>query len=145
VIVGATTNQLKALGMEILKEQVGIALTDDFQCVFWVDNKSQVEWVVGYNGFLGKTCNMHMVNLKGGYTPKELLRVAFDYPFNQCGMQKVFGVLNSHNEKAIKYDIKLGFKETYRIEGLHDDGGDIVYMVMDKEDCRWIKDRKHAL
>jgi len=145
VIVGATTNQLKALGMEILKEHVGIGGSEDFNCVFWVDSKNQVEWVVGYNGFLSKTCNMHMVNLKGGYTPKELLRVAFDYPFNRCGMEKVIGVVNSKNTKAMQYDLKLGFKEAHRFEGLHEDGGDIVYLVMDKKDCRWIRDRKHAL
>jgi len=145
LIVCSTNDELRGLGLEILNKEVGIAKTDDFQCVFWVDNQNQIEWVVGYNGFLGKTCHMHMVNLKGGYTPKELLKVAFDYPFNQCKLEKVVGVLNSRNEKAMMYDKKLGFKEVYRLEGLHDDDGDIVYMMMDKKDCRWIRERKHAL
>ena len=86
---------------------------------------------------------MHMVNLKGGYTPKKLLFAAFDYPFNHRGVEIIFGVVNSLNTKAMEYDQKLGgFKEAARYVGMHDDGGDLVVFEMNKADCRWIKERK---
>jgi hypothetical protein len=110
--------------------------------LFWVGEKNKIEWVIGYTAFIGKTCQMHMVNLKGGYTPKGLLFGAFDYPFNYMGVEKAIGVLNSLNTKAVEYDKKLGFAEVLRLEGMHDDGGDLIVMEMNKADCRWIKERK---
>jgi RimJ/RimL family protein N-acetyltransferase len=84
-----------------------------------------------------------MVNLKGGYTPKQLLKSAFEYPFNHCELVKVFGIVNSKNEKAMEYDQKLGFREAHRFIGVHDDGGDIVFFEMDKAVCKWIRERKN--
>jgi len=112
------------------------------QALFWVDSENKIEWVIGYTAFIGKTCQMHMVNLKGGYTPKGLLFGAFDFAFNHCGLEKVFGIVNSNNVKAMEYDQKLGFKEAVRFDGVHDDDGDLVVFQMGKADCRWIKERK---
>jgi hypothetical protein len=44
----------------------------------------------------------------------------------------------------MNYDKKLGFTEVVRLEGMHDDGGDLVVLEMNKADCRWIRERvKH--
>lgn len=143
MLCSANTVELKNLAMQILQKEIGVQPCADFQAIFWADEDRNIEWVVGYTAFIGKTCQMHMVNLKGGYTPKLLLKSAFEYPFNICDLQKVFGIVNSNNTKAMEYDQKLGFKEVYRFNGVHDDGGDIVVFEMNKSDCRWIKERKH--
>ena len=143
MLKGAQSNEAKAIAQHYLYEHAGVQPCGDFQALFWVDENDQIEWVIGYTAFIGKTCQMHMVNLKGGYTPKQLLKSAFEYPFNHCNLEKVFGIVNSKNTKAMEYDQKLGFKEAHRFAGVHDDGGDIVVFEMDKADCRWIKERKH--
>jgi len=142
MLVAANTQELKNIAIQILLNEIGVQPCGDLQALFWANKEKQIEWVIGYTAFIGKTCQMHMVNLKGGYTPKELLKAAFDYPFNQCGMEKTLGIVNSKNEKAMEYDQKLGFKEILRFAGMHDDGGDIVVFEMNKADCRWIKERK---
>jgi hypothetical protein len=142
MLVGANTPELKGIAIQILLNEIGVQPCGDLQALFWVNKEQQVEWVIGYTAFIGKTCQMHMVNLKGGYTPKELLKGAFDYPFNQCNLSKVFGIVNSKNVKAMEYDQKLGFTEAKRFDGMHEDGGDIVVFEMNKADCRWIKERK---
>jgi hypothetical protein len=142
MLVAANTQELKNIAIQILLNEIGVQPCGDLQALFWANKENQIEWVIGYTAFIGKTCQMHMVNLKGGYTPKELLKAAFDYPFNQCGIEKTFGLVNSNNEKAMEYDQKLGFKEIMRFDKLHDDGGDIVVFEMNKADCRWIKERK---
>jgi len=142
MLVAANTLELKNIAIKILLNEIGVQPCGDLQALFWANKEKQIEWVIGYTAFIGKTCQMHMVNLKGGYTPKELLKAAFDYPFNQCGMEKTLGIVNSKNEKAMEYDQKLGFKEILRFAGMHDDGGDIVVFEMNKADCRWIKERK---
>jgi len=142
MLVVANTPELKNIAIQILLNEIGVQPCGDLQALFWANKEQQIEWVIGYTAFIGKTCQMHMVNLKGGYTPKELLKAAFDYPFNQCGIEKTFGIVNSNNVKAMEYDQKLGFTEAKRFEKMHDDGGDIVVFEMNKADCRWIKERK---
>lgn len=142
MLVVANTPELRNIAINILLNEIGVQPCGDLQALFWANEDKQIEWVIGYTAFIGKTCQMHMVNLKGGYTPKELLKAAFDYPFNQCKIEKVFGIVNSKNTKAMEYDQKLGFKELMRFNEMHDDNGDIVIFGMNKADCRWIKERK---
>lgn len=144
MLQSATSNEAKAIAQRYLFEHAGVQPCADFQALFWTDADNNIEWVIGYTAFIGKTCQMHMVNLKGGYTPKGLLFGAFDYPFNFLGLEKAFGIVNSLNTKAMEYDKKLGFKEAIRFPGMHCDGGDLVVFEMNKADCRWIKERvKH--
>jgi hypothetical protein len=142
MIQSAQSYEAKQIASDILLREVGVQPCGDLQALFWVDEENKIEWVIGYTAFIGKTCQMHMVNLKGGYTPKGLLFGAFDFPFNYLGVEKAIGVLNSLNTKAVEYDKKLGFTEVVRLEGMHDDGGDLIVMEMNKADCRWIKERK---
>jgi L-amino acid N-acyltransferase YncA len=142
MIFSAQTLEAKKVASDILFNEIGVQPCADLQAIFWVNSNNQIEWVVGYTAFIGKTCQMHMVNLKGGYTPKQLLKAAFEYPFGQLGVEKAFGIVNSQNEKAMEYDKKLGFKEAVRFAGVHTDGGDLVVFEMNKADCRWIKERK---
>jgi hypothetical protein len=142
MIQSAQSYESKQIASDILLREIGVQPCGDLQALFWVDKENKIEWVIGYTAFIGKTCQMHMVNLKGGYTPKGLLFGAFDFPFNYLGVEKAIGVLNSLNTKAVEYDKKLGFTEVVRLEGMHDDGGDLIVMEMNKADCRWIKERK---
>jgi hypothetical protein len=141
MICSAQTPEARQIASDILLREVGVQPCGDLQALFWVGEQDKIEWVIGYTAFIGKTCQMHMVNLKGGYTPKQLLKASFDYPFNQLGIEKAFGIVNSTNVKAMEYDQKLGFKEAVRFAGMHDDGGDLVVFEMDKADCRWIRER----
>jgi hypothetical protein len=141
MICSAQTPEARQIASDILLREVGVQPCGDLQAIFWVNDQNQIEWVIGYTAFIGKTCQMHMVNLKGGYTPKQLLKSAFDYPFNQLGVEKAFGIVNSLNTKAMEYDQKLGFKEAVRFAGMHEDGGDLVVFEMNKSDCRWIRER----
>jgi RimJ/RimL family protein N-acetyltransferase len=141
MIFSAQTPEARQVASDILLREVGVQPCGDLQALFWVNEQNQIEWVIGYTAFIGKTCQMHVVSLKGGYTPKQVLKCVFDYPFNQCGLEKVFGIVNSLNTRAMEYDKKLGFKEAIRFAGMHADGGDLVVFEMNKSDCRWIKER----
>ena len=141
MICSAQTPDSLKMASDILFKEIGVQPSADLQAIFWVNDSNQIEWVIGYNAFIGKTCQMHMVNLKGGYTPKKLLFAAFDYPFNHRGIEKTFGIVNSQNTKAMEYDQKLGFREIIRFPQMHCDGGDLVVFEMNKADCRWIRER----
>lgn len=143
MLVVAITPEQRELAAGILLREAGVQPCADMQALLWVnDDRNQVEWVVGYTGFIGKTCQMHVVSFTRTFTPRKLLWAAFDYPFNQVGCEIVFGVVNSKNELAMRYDQHLGFKESQRFPGVHDNGGDLVLFKMEKAECRWIKERK---
>ena len=143
MLQSAQSYEAKQRAAEILLEHVGVQPCGDLQALFWVDEENKIEWVVGFTAFIGKTCQMHVVNLSGtAYLPKNFVRGAFDYPFNHCGLEKVFGLVDSNNGRAMGYDQKLGFKEAIRFAEMHDSGGDLVVFEMNKADCRWIKERK---
>lgn len=140
----ATTPEALQLAAVILLKEAYVQPCGDLKAMFWVDENNEIEWVVGYTAFIGKTCQMHVVNLADKPINRTFIFGAFDYPFNYLGIEKAFGVVNSKNTKAMKFDQKLGFNEVQRFKGMHDDGGDIVLFEMNKADCKWIRELKHA-
>ena len=145
MLVGTTTPELKELAAEILNKEIYVKPTSDLQAIFWANPETKViEWCIGFDSFIGKTCQIHVVNFQKKYTPRKLLFAVFDYAFNTAGVETLIGVVNSNNEEAMKYDQNLGFKEVCRLEGMHDDGGDLVLFQMKKQDCRFIKEKKYA-
>ena len=146
MVVGAQTPEQKQLAADILFHELGVKSTCDLQAIFWVNPETmQPDWVIGFDSFIGKTCQIHVVNRKKKYTPRALLKAVFEYPFEKIGIEILLGVVNSKNLEAMKYDQNLGFKEVNRFEGMHEDGGDIVLFAMKKEDCRFIRSNKNAL
>jgi RimJ/RimL family protein N-acetyltransferase len=144
MLQSAQSSEAKQIAANILLKEVGVQPCGDLQALFWVNEENKIEWVVGYTAFIGKTCQMHVINLTEAYTPKGLLFGAFDFPFNYLGVEKIIAIVNSLNTRAMNYDKKLGFTEVVRLEGMHDDGGDLVVLEMNKADCRWIRERvKH--
>jgi RimJ/RimL family protein N-acetyltransferase len=142
MLQSAQSFEAKQKAAEILLREIGVQPCGDLQALFWTGEDNKIEWVVGFTAFIGKTCQMHVINLVESYTPKGLLFAAFDYPFNFLGVEKIIGIVNSLNTRAMNYDKKLGFTEVVRLEGMHDDSGDLVVLEMNKADCRWIKERK---
>jgi hypothetical protein len=70
-----------------------------------------------------------------------MLYLAFDYPFRQLKVQKIFGLVPERNHAARNFDLKLGFKIEYLAEGVfnHADGVNGMYLMsMKKEDCKWL-------
>ena len=128
------------LSAGILYERALVQPTNDLKSLLWYSKRGTIDWVVGYTAWIGKTVQMHVACVGGyKYTPKSLLYAAFDYPFNKCGVDIVFGVVNSLNNNVLKFDLKLGFKEKMRWEKMHDDGGDLILLEMHKKNCKWIR------
>lgn len=144
MIVAARTPEERQTAAAVLFDHAGVQPCADMQALVWLnDETQQIEWVVGYTGFIGKVCQVHVVNLSTRRAPRKMLRAAFDYPFNQLGLQTVLGIVNSKNEQAMRFDRHLGFKELMRLEGQHEDGGDLVVFAMDRSECRWIEEQEH--
>lgn len=94
-----------------------------------------------YDMFNGRSICMHVAVEKP--VTRTFTRTCFDYPFNQLGVQKVIGLVDSTNDSALRFDRHLGFVEEARIA---DAGktGDLVLLTMTRQQCRWIQGEAHG-
>lgn len=58
----------------------------------------------------------------------------FDYIFNQAGRQIAIGLVPANNEKALRFDRKIGFTESCRIRDGYEMGIDLVIMTLHKSE-----------
>lgn len=112
----------------------------DFRAIGWVDPSNlQLRAVVGYNAFVGKSAQMHFATDDPAAITRRFVQAAFEFPFQQCGLDYLLAPVNSTNEKILRFTAKIGFKEIHRMPQGHLDGGDIVLLQMRRQECRWIK------
>lgn len=91
-----------------------------------------------YTDYNGKSIICHIA-IDGGVTADFMNKIC-DYPFNQCGVTKIIGPVDSSNEKCIRFVKKVGFKEEARIKDAHP-SGDVILFTMVKEDCKFLGER----
>ena len=121
-----------------LCERIELAPTSHFVVIGNVDpNTHEIRGVVGYDGWNGAACEMHMAGSPGWIT-RELIWAAFDYPFNQAKCNVVIAKVPSGNTQALDIDRRLGFKTACILDGAHPDGA-LHILTMQKSDCRWLK------
>ena len=92
-----------------------------------------------FEGFTGRAVHIHVaMNPDAGMT-REWFKVLFNYAFNQLGVNKIIGTVDSTNEKALKFDKHIGFIEEAVIEGAGKHG-DLHILTMTRQQCRFLRD-----
>ena len=145
MIVTSKNDGLK-LAMFMFLRNRGVLLhrSEDFQAIGRVGVAGQLIGVVGYNGFCGRCCSMHIAG-DGNWVSREFIRAAFDYPFNQIGVEYVVSPLGADNHRALKFDKHFGFTELARIPEGWDVGVDLVILKLKKSDCKWLREGRPVL
>ena len=108
------------------------------QCLARVEDGKLFGGVIyqGYTG-VGGSVQMHMAGFVPNWANRDMLWIAFDYPFNQLKCGVVFGQVSETNTKALDIDLKLGFKMVAKIDGVFPDGACYV-MRLARDECRWL-------
>lgn len=145
MIVSSSTDLYKwALYGFLKKRGVEIPRSEDFQAIGRLSPLTKdLIGVVGYNGFCGQVCSMHMAG-DGNWINRQLLWAAFDYPFNQAKCVQVFATVAETNYKALKLNLHLGFKTIGLVPNGWAEGVNLILLTMNKRDCRWLE-KKHEL
>ena len=108
---------------------------DDAHYIAQVIN-NEIRAVVVYCGFFGKSAMIHVNAVGQHWMTKGFLKKAFDYPFNTLKLKVIIGTVSGNNEKSLKLNRHLGFKEVAQIADAHEDG-DLVIFEMRPEYCKW--------
>lgn len=95
---------------------------------------------VMYDNFLGSSICMHVAAEGGYWLTRDFLHAAFTYPFDQLGVHKVIGPVDSSNARARKLDTHLGFVPEAVLTGAAA-GGDLILFTMTRQQCRFLKAR----
>lgn len=107
----------------------------------WARDERLVAGVV-YNEWNGVNVCMHVASDgTRRWMTREFLRIAFDYPFNQAGVNRITGMVGEGNVQARRFDEHLGFRLETRLAGAHPTGDLLVY-VMWRDECRWLRRTK---
>lgn len=94
-----------------------------------------------YDDFNGANVCMHVASLPGKkWMTREYLWFCFHYPFEQLCVKRITGLVAGSNAATLNFDKHLGFIEEARLHDAHPDG-DIIVLVMRKEDCRFLRGR----
>lgn len=97
-----------------------------------------------FNNFSDCDCHIHIVSDGSRrWLSREYLVAAFSYPFIQCGLRRVTGLVPAKNKAALRFDLRLGFKYEGRSpEAMPDD--DIIILGMLRRNCMFIP-KKHRV
>jgi hypothetical protein len=105
-----------------------------------VDDDKPRAWVRGgviYTGFTGSSCFVHVAARDEKWLTHDMLWAAFDYPFRQLGCGMMFSIIAAANNHALRFNLRIGFKELYHIPGMFP-SGDGVLTGMARAECRWL-------
>lgn len=96
---------------------------------------------VVYEGFNGASVKTHIAIDEKTYLTKEFLKAIFEYPFNQLKVNKLIGIVDATNTRAVSLNKKLGFTIEGVIEGASSTG-DLLIMTMRRDQCRYLGNAK---
>lgn len=93
-----------------------------------------------YEGFNGRNVWMHVAATPGArWMTRDYLHFAFEYPFDQMGVEMVRGYVNAGNLAAVKFDEHLGFQKEAVLKGAASDGNDVFIYVMRRDGCKYLR------
>lgn len=118
------------------QKDVAIGVVDD-------DLWGTPEWVRGgaiytMNTGPGGSIWVHFAGRDPKWITHDMLWMAFDYPFNQCRVEYLYGVVEENNTRVLDLDLKFGYQITARLPGLFATGDGLV-LSMRRDQCRWLR------
>jgi len=112
---------------------------------FGVTQDSCLKAVVVYNGFTRRVCYTHVAIDDPKVITRTFVRAVLEYPFVQCDLKYVIGLVDETNESALTLYRHLGAKELHRFPGAGVKDCDFLLLSLDRDDCKWIKGGNYGL
>ena len=106
----------------------GVVAYDDF---------GKIAAIFVCDSFSMDSCGVHLAIDNPFVIRHGFLNESLNYIFNTRQRSRAFGLVPSDNEKAIKFNKHIGFKEVARVPDGYATGIDYVVMRMDANNNRW--------
>lgn len=125
----------KELG-EWIAKRTGGAYVEGEQKYIGLETDGQIVAVASYANCNGASVYVHLA-IDGRLTP-EFLWFGFYYPFEQLKVNKLIGLVESTNTKALRLDLHFGYVHEATIKDAAP-GGDMLILTMTRAQCRFLK------
>lgn len=125
-------------------ERVGNGFRSDAKAIGQL-RQGELNAVVVYDTFSESDCYIHIASDGSKrWATRTFFFHAFHYPFVQCDLPRVTGLVPAKNEAALRFDLKLGFQ----VEGRSPEaapGDDVIILGMLRRNCVFIpKEYRHG-
>lgn len=108
-------------------------------CIARITPKGNVVGGFLYSAYtgVGGSIYIHVAGFKREWGTRKLLWLAFDYPFSQLMVRKIFVQTRADNREALKLARHIGFSDEHCIRDVYADG-DMMVLAMYRDDCRFL-------
>ena len=128
------------------QNRLGLHWSQDFRGAVYVPDEfrgrtasmDHVAVAVGFNGFIGRTCCIHIVIQRPELFSRRIIREIFEYGFLHAGCEVLLALIDSTNAPSRELVQRVGFElcATVPHGGLEDD---LEIWQMTRGACRWLK------
>ena len=134
-----TTDKPALLTFASAKLEGEVAWRDPSKCsaIGWERDGRIVAAVVFDQFYWPSICGHIASDGSRAWASREFLHAMFDYPFRQLKCVRITAPVAEDNSDAIRFLVRLGFKEEGRLRRALPDGRDrLIYGIL-KEECKW--------
>jgi RimJ/RimL family protein N-acetyltransferase len=100
---------------------------------------------VVYTNFTTESIQVHSACWTPHWLNRDMLYVTVDYPFNQLGVNRIFGMVPEDNLHAQEFNIKFGFQYVVRIEGVYKGNIPCMVMSLERGACRYLSVKPRSI
>ncbi len=116
--------------------QLGITRFVEYSAIGVISNNTILAGIVFYN-YRHPNIEASIASINPRWCSRKILKLVFDYPFNQLGCTRVTVHVDSNNKIVQKFDERLGFVHEGTMRKAHGDTDAEIYGML-KSECRWI-------
>jgi len=91
-----------------------------------------------YSEFTDASCWCHVAGFKPRWLNRDLLYVAFDYPFRQLKLERMFCWIDERNKGALAFTRHIGWNPCGHIPGSYKGGYARILFKMEAYECHWL-------
>lgn len=111
---------------------------EDSQGIVAYDDTQKIAACCVMDSFNTDSCNVHFAIDRPMVIKYGFLHEIARHVFITCNRQRMFGMVPANNEKALRLDQHIGFREVARVPDGYATGVDYVVLRMDRDTCRWL-------
>lgn len=126
------------------KKRTSVLLGEDTTGVVARDDK-RIHGVVVFDTFTPVAVNSHIALDTPWPSKYGLFEAVAEFAFVTAGKQRMFGLVPSNNERAIRLNRHIGYEEVARVPNTLGEGIDTVVMCIEKHNAtRWLRNTEEA-
>ena len=126
-----------------VRSRTSVIACEDSQGIV-AHHMGEIKAIAVFDSFTVDACNVHLAIDSPFVLRHGFLNEIARHLFSECGRERIFGLVPSSNEKALKLDMHIGMKEVARVPNAVQTGVDYIVLSMEKVDCRWLNIEREA-